>query len=253
MYRRIFFKYLCFLSLSFLLNACSKSSQAVSTDGQLKGSLVAWDDKNGLIADKSGITVSIEYPISLSTTTDAKGNFSFDVLDFDNYDISFSKTGYGSYKIFSYSHSRNPLVAQTVNTIPPINFAKNSTTIVNTLVLTKSTYNNLPGVTFQVNVSPVPTTINRNYVRYFLSTNSAVSSTNYMAFTPAISTSSATATDGFSYDELTGMGFLKGQTIYIKGYGESVRGNDYDDPNLRRRIFPNINDKSPAPIAYIMP
>jgi len=58
-----------------------------------------------------------------------------------------------------------------------------------------------------------------------------------MAYTPVIGSSVTTTTDGFSNDELTGFGFVKGQTIYIKGYGESVRGNDYDDPNLRMRIF----------------
>lgn len=232
--------------------ACSKY-EGSPTEGKLSGSVVAWNDKNTLIPDKSGITVTIEYPITRSTVTDANGNYIFENLEYDKFDLSFSKTGYGTYKIYSYSHSYNINTAQTDNIIPPFAFAQISTNTINSLVLTKTNYNGLPGFTFTVNVSPTPTTLNRSFIRYFLSTSSAVSSTNYMAYTPAISTSSATATDGFSYDELQGMGFQKGQTVFMKGYGESVRGNDYDDSNLRRRIFPNLNASSPAPISFVMP
>ena len=244
--------YLFACAMAFCFMACSKY-EGSPTEGKLSGSVVAWNDKNGLITDKSNITVTIDYPINRSTITDANGKYSFDNLDFDKYDISFSKAGYGTYKIYSYNHSYNIITAQTDNVIPPIAFAQISTNAINSLVLTKTNYNGQPGFTFTVNVSPTPTTLNRSYVRYFLSTSNTVSSSNYLAYTPAIGTSLATATDGFSYDELTGMGFLKGQTIYMKGYGESVRGNDYDDPNLRRRIFPNLNPTSPAPISFVMP
>ena len=73
-----------------------------------------------------------------------------------------------------------------------------------------------------------------------------------MVYTPPIGASTTVATDGFSNDELTGFGFSKGQTIYIKAYGESVKGNDYDDPNLRKRIFPNLNATSAAHIFFVM-
>ncbi len=248
--KQLIYLFACAMVCSFC--ACSKY-EGSPTEGKLSGSVVAWNDKNTLIPDKSGITVTLEYPITRSTVTDANGNYSFENLDFDKYDLSFSKAGYGTYKIYSYNHSFNVNTAQTDNVIPPIAFAQISSNAINTLVLTKTNYNGLPGFTFTVNVSPTPTTLNRSYIRYFLSTSNAVSSTNYLAYTPAISTSSATATDGFSYDELQGMGFTKGQTVYMKGYGESVRGNDYDDPNLRRRIFPNLNPTSPAPISFVMP
>ncbi|MBY0482843.1 MAG: carboxypeptidase-like regulatory domain-containing protein [Chitinophagaceae bacterium] len=236
----------------FVLFACKKDDPAQPTNGKLIGSIQTWDDKTTAILDKVGITVSTDYPTVNSTTTDANGKFSFDNLDFDKYDLSFSKPGYGTYKIFSYAHNYNPSGPQTINTIPLINFAKKSTTTITNMVLLKTSFNGINGVSFQVTVSPNPTTLKRAYIRYFLSNSSALSSSNYLVYTPPIGTSSTVAIDGFSNDELTGFGFSKGQTIYIKAYGESVRGNDYDDPNLRKRIFPNLNSTTVPAISFVM-
>lgn len=236
----------------FVLFACKKNDQALPSTGKLMGSIQTWDDKTTAIADKSGITVSTDYPTVNTTTTNASGNFSFDNLDFDKYDLSFSKAGYGTYKIFSYAHNYNPAGPITINIIPLINFAKQATTAVTNLVLLKTSFNGINGVSFQVTVSPNPTTLKRAYIRYFLSTNSGLSNSNYSVYTPPIGTSTTIAIDGFSNDELTGFGFSKGQTIYIKAYGESVKGNDFDDPNLRKRIFPNLNTTTVAAISFVM-
>jgi hypothetical protein len=235
---------------SFL--ACNKADPGPSVNGKLTGLIKTWDDKSIAIPDKGGITVSTDYPSVFTTTTDTSGNFSFENLDFDKYDLSFSKPGYGTYKIFSYAHNINLSASQTVNTIPTINFGKISTTAITNLVFLKSSVNGAIGVSFNVTVSPVPTTLKRAFIRYFLNTSSTVSNTNYMVYTPPIGTSSTVATDGFTNDELTGYGFSKGQTIYIKAYGESLVSNDYDDPNLRKRVFPNLNPTSAAAISFVM-
>ncbi|MCX6207134.1 MAG: carboxypeptidase-like regulatory domain-containing protein [Bacteroidetes bacterium] len=238
--------------LSSLLIACNKPDPGPPLNGKLTGSIQTWDDKSTSIADKGGITVTTEYPSVNSTTTDTSGKFSFDNLEFDKYDISFSKAGYGTYKIFSYAHSNNPTTAQTVNTIPLINFAKISTTAITNMVFLKTSVNGVIGVSFQVTVSPNPTTLKRAFIRYFLSTSPSVADSSYVVYTPPIGTSSTVATDGFTNDELTGFGFSKGQKIYIKAYGESLRSNDFDDPNLRKRVFPNLNPTSAPAISFVM-
>ena len=243
---------LLLFSCSFAFIACNKTDPGPATDGKLAGSIQTWDDKANAIADKVGITVTTEYPNVFTTTTDTSGKFSFDNLDFDKYDLSFSKPGYGTYKIFSYAHSINPATAQTVNTIPLINFAKISTTAITNLVYLKANVNGVIGVSFNVTVSPNPTTLKRAFIRYFLSTSPSVSDTSYLVYTPPIGTSSTVATDGFTNDELTGYGFSKGQKIYIRAYGESLRSNDYDDPNLRKRVFPNLNPTSAPAISFVM-
>jgi hypothetical protein len=49
-----------------------------------------------------------------------------------------------------------------------------------------------------------------------------------------------------------GIKLKKGQTIYIKAYGESLIGNDYDDPNSRKRVFPNLNPTTVNAISFVM-
>lgn len=240
------------MSALFGVSACSKTDPGPPNNGKLTGSIKTWDDKITAIADKGGITVTTEYPNVFSTSTDTSGAFSFLNLDFDKYDISFSKPGYGTYKIFSYAHNYNPATAQTVNTIPQINLAKISTTAISNLVFLKTSINGVIGVSFQVTVSPNPTSLKRAFIRYFLSNSKNVSDTSYTVYTPQIGTSTTVATDGFTNDELNGFGFVKGQTVYIKAYGESLRGNDYDDPNLRRRVFPNLNPTTAPAISFVM-
>jgi hypothetical protein len=232
--------------------ACDKTDPGPATNGKLTGTLQTWDDKSTSIADKGGIIVTTEYPSVYTTTTDTSGKFSFDNLDFDKYDLSFSKPGYGTYRIFSYAHNNNPATNPTINTIPLINFAKISTTAITNLVYLKASVNGVVGVSFQVTVSPNPTTLKRAFIRYFLSISPSVADTSYAVYTPPIGTSTTIATDGFTNDELTGYGFTKGQKIYIKAYGESLRSNDYDDPNLRKRVFPNLNPTSAAAISFVM-
>ena len=244
--------YCALILLTTCFISCSKTNPGPPISGKLSGTIQTWDDKSTAIADKGGITVTTEYPAANSTTTDTSGKFSFDNLDFDKYDISFSKPGYGTYKIFSYAHNNNPATTQTVNTIPLINFAKISTTAITNLVYLKASVNGVVGVSFQVTVSPNPTTLKRAFIRYFLSNSSSVSDTSYAVYTPPIGTSTTVATDGFTNDELTGYGFTKGQKIYIKAYGESLRSNDYDDPNLRKRVFPNLNPTSAPAISFVM-
>lgn len=180
--------YIALILLTTCFIACDKTDPGPPTNGKLTGTIQTWNDKTTAIADKGGITVTTEYPNVYTTTIDTSGKFSFDNLDFDKYDISFSKPGYGTYRIFSYAHNNNPLVSDT----------------------------------------------------------------SYTVYTPPIGTSSTIATDGFTNDELTGFGFSKGQKIYIKAYGESLRGNDYDDPNLRKRVFPNLNPTTATAIFFIM-
>jgi hypothetical protein len=244
--------YIALILLTTCFIACDKADPGPATNGKLTGLIQTWDDKSTAIADKGGITIKTEYPSVYSTTTDTSGKFSFDNLDFDKYDISFSKPGYGTYRIFSYAHNNNPATTPTVNTIPLINFAKISTTAITNLVYLKANVNGVIGVSFQVTVTPNPTTLKRAFIRYFLSSSTSVSDTSYTVYTPPIGTSTTVATDGFTNDELTGYGFSKGQKIYIKAYGESLRSNDYDDPNLRKRVFPNLNPTSAPAISFVM-
>ena len=49
------------------------------------------------------------------------------------------------------------------------------------------------------------------------------------------------------------MGFSSGSQVYVKAYGESFWGNDYEDTDLNKRIFPNLGEISAEPVMFMVP
>ncbi len=184
---------------------------------------------------------------SMTTTTDATGRFSFSNVPYDSYELSFLKSGYGTYRIFGLSHD------SASTQIPHFSVGRTATTTVTTLTVAGNTFQGEPGVRFNYNVGSAPTTTNRAFVRYFLSTSNTVSPTNYTAFSELINFTNNSAETGFTTRELISMGFTSGQTVWVRMFGDSWRSNDYFDPNLRRRVFPNVNTTSPAAISFVIP
>jgi len=248
--------YLVVLLFGVGLISCSKkdSTPAVPTSGNLSGSIQTWDDKTTSTNDMAGVTVSITNLVNKSTTTDAQGRYTFTNLPYDQYDLEISKTGYGTGKVFGITHSYDPAASSIGNTqIPNISFGKKSTTTVTALAVSGNNVLGEPGVSFSYTVSPTPTPASRAFVRYFLSTTADVSPTKYLASSAVVNFSNGSAITGFSTSQLVGMGFTSGQTVYAKMFGESFVTNEYYQPNLGYKIFPNINLTSPPAVSFVVP
>lgn len=241
------------VTLVFLVSSCDKkdSDNNPPSGANLNGSIQTWDDKLNSTTDGAGITVTITNLPGVSTTTDANGRYSFVNLPFDTYDLSVSKAGYGTYRVFGITHSYN--AAQSFTQAPLIGFGKTSTTTVTGLSVSGNTFNGEPGVSFTYNLSPIPSTASRAFVRYFLSTTADVSSTNYRAFSTLLNFSNLSNNTGFTQSQLISMGFTSGQTVFVRLYGDSFKSNDYFDPNLGRDVFPNINPATVPAISFVVP
>lgn len=248
--------YLVALLFGFTLVACSKSdsSPTVPTAGNLSGTIQTWDDKTISTTDQAGVTITITNLANRTTTTDAQGRYTFTNLPYDQYDIEIAKTGYGTMKVFGITHAYDPAAASVGNTqIPNISFGKKSTTSVTALSVSGNSFLGEPGVSFSYTVTPAPTTASRAFVRYLLSTSADVSPTKYVAASSVVNFSNGSAITGFSVSQLVGMGFTSGQTIYAKMYGESFITNEYFQPNLGYKIFPNLNLTSPPAVSFVVP
>ena len=244
--RSIFLPF-CFFCL--LISACGKDDDPTPTvsKGIISGTVDVYDDKLTSLSDKSGFTVTISNLSGKTAVTDAAGKFTFTDVPYDSYDLSFSKTGYGTYKSFGVNHQSSSSI------IPTVSLGAVSTTSVTALAFANNTYNGSPGVSYIYSTSPSPTTLNRGYVRVFFGSTSAVSSTNYINFSSTRGNASNNITGGFTADELYGLGLKPGQTVFLKLYGESVFSNAYDDPATGKFVFPNLNTTSPAAISFIVP
>lgn len=243
-----------FISFQFLFS-CKKNNSETPSKGAISGTVALWTDKSTKLTDASGVVVTLSNLPGKTATTNSNGQYRFDDIPFDQYDLVFTKSGYGTYKIFGLSHARpaGSPAQPVVTTIPSVQLGAFSTTNITSHTFLLNLFNAGPGVSYTYSVSPPPSTSNRGYVRAFLSTSSSVSSTNYMAYSTVRSVLSNPATGGFSIEELNGFGFSSGETVYIKLYGDSFVSNDYTDPATGKRIFPNLNSTSAPAISFIVP
>lgn len=241
--------FISFLILN-LSTGCKKEDERLPLSGKIAGTIQTWDDKLVSTTDAEGFTVTITSLPNTSTTTDANGKFSFENLPYDQYDFSFTKTGYGTYRVYGLTHQNN---ADGVTNIPLIGMGKMSTTTVTNLEVKSNTINGEPGVSFNYGINPAPSTSSKAFVRYFLGTTADVSNTKYTAYSSVINFSNLSNNTGFTTSELIGMGFQSGQTVYVKLYGDSFKSNDYLDPNTGIRIFPNINPNTVPAVSFVIP
>ncbi len=260
MNRSIFVSALLVLALGA---ACKKSSTTGGTPSyvppgvDIKGTVNTYDDKGNALADKSGVKVTIHCRGNDSTfvqTTDAAGAYLFPIKSFGLYDVTYERTGMGTYK-YGATNYFNSSATTAPNILPTVQFGSLSTTQIITTTYIDATYNGGPGMSYTLSVSPDPTTDSRAYFRCFLSTDSTVSYSNFSAYTSAVrSLISNNATAGFTRDELvTNFGFPTGQKVWLRVYGESVQSNEYFDEKIGHKIFPNLSPASPAAISFIVP
>ena len=52
---------------------------------------------------------------------------------------------------------------------------------------------------------------------------------------------------------LADMGFVSGDTVYVKAYGDSFWSNEYVDADLNKKVFPNLNTTSADASFFIVP
>ena len=249
----------CLIAILCLIGglSCSSNSNETPTPagGTLSGSVQLWDDKLTTSTDNSGVTITVNDLTNTSATTDAAGKYTFATLPYGLHDFTVSKAGYGSYKLFGVSHNSASISSSSISgtVVPAIQFGKLSTTSITSLSVSGNTYNGNPGVSVLYSVSPTPTSVNRGYARYFLSTDQGVSNTNYKYASPIVSVLNNNVTGGFTKDDLLTAGFKSGQPVYLRLYGESVQSNTYTDPNIGIQAFPNLNLTTPSAVSFVMP
>lgn len=243
--------YLLGLTCLITLSTCTSDSNQTPTPaaGLLAGTVQLWDDKINPLTDNSGASVTVDDLTNVTTTTDAAGKYSFPSLPYGLHDLTISKAGFGTYRLFGVSHTQST----NGTTLPAIPFGKLATTTITSLSVAGTTYNGSPGVSLIYSVSPTPTVANRGYVRYFLSTDPAVSNTSYKYASSVLTALNNNVTGGFTKDDLITAGFSSGQTVYLRLYGESVQSNSYTDPNVGKAVFPNINSTTQPAVSFVMP
>jgi hypothetical protein len=215
------------------------------TKADITGSVNLFDDGTNKM-DGAGMTISIEgSDPEKAATTNTKGIFTLSDVPFGTYDLIYSKTGYGTYKIFGIDHSGGQCGCTTVIRETP-SLGKKSTSRIDHLSASPSGSD----IILSLSTTPVPDSDHPGYIRLFFHTEAKVSYTNYQEFLGNYEIKTDPAEIKLCQSDLTDMGFYKGSTVYVIAYSDSYYTNQYTDPKQNTIVFPNLNLKSSIPVDF---
>jgi hypothetical protein len=236
------------LSTYLFLIACKKDDGPIAPpSADIHGSVSLYND--GITAvDNAGMTVSIAGSDQLfSTTTNADGEFTLENVTLGTYDLLYEKSGFGTYKKFDIELA----TADTPVNIPSIpSLGQVSTTEITGLSVDDSGAD----VKISVTTNPGGTSNSPRYIRYFFNNlSSGASNTAYSTFLDVLQININPEVKTFTVSDLNDLGFSSGTTVFVRVYGDSFYSNDYDEPALDIRIFPNLNTTSADAVSFVVP
>ncbi|MBU3743173.1 MAG: carboxypeptidase regulatory-like domain-containing protein [Sediminibacterium sp.] len=216
-----------------LLLACNKNSnqhsitvpdviQAEKRRGNITGAIQLVDLDGKMIADASGVSITIDQS-SVSTQTLANGSWKLDSIPFGTYDLSISKSGYGTAKIMGVYHAATNHGTTIISKSRTLNQISNiEVTAINTKKITEVNpqlqqfiNQNLgeDGIVFDpVFTSATP---GEKKIRLFFGTTPDVSTTNYVATEKQQFSGRANENENFNFglSWFVSKGFQPGQTL----------------------------------------
>lgn len=235
--------------------ACSDDGDeptiSVPKSGDIIGSVNLHDEGETQI-DDSNMTVKVEGK-TISATTNDKGEFRLEDVAFGTLTLIYEKSGYGTYKRINITHKDG-----TANVVhkdgaiityqDPYLGEISTTQVINLEAEVKGDV-----VKVSIRTNPEGSTVNTRYIRYFLSTDSNVSSDNYSYSSPGLIKEIDPLEFDWNDTRLVNAGFSSGETVYLKVYGESFWSNEYEDPSIDSKVFPNLNAISADAVSFVVP
>lgn len=232
------------LILLATLTSCDKDTDnQPAPTADLFGTVTLYDDRTTSVSP-AGMTVTVD-GLTASATTDATGRYNFTALPKDVYNLTFTKAGYGTFRLFGVNH--NPSGASTQ--VGGRTLGQISSTTVTALSVTPFGTDSL---SLSVSISPAGTAAASRGVRFFFQNTASVSGTNYAGFSPVYTIRSGTGNVLIAKAALQAMGLSSGSTVHVIAYGDSYFSNDYDDPATGKTVFPNLNPTTVAAVSFTL-
>lgn len=236
--------------LTALLMGCSSDGEddlTTPSSGNISGSVNLYDEGT-TPSDKSGMKVTAtSATTSFSATTDANGAFSIPDVPYGTYTLLYEKSGYGTYKRFNLQHTDTGTGNTPISDTPSL--GASSTTQIPNLESRESGGE----IILSITTNPAGNNANTRYIRYFLHSDLQVSSENYTFYSPGTVSRINPLDITLTQKDLIDAGFSSGQTVYARAYGDSFWSNAYEDPELGRFQFPNLNGTSSNFVSFVVP
>ena len=238
--------------------ACSKNStehsiinptteQGIPT-ASIQGRVELVDLDGHKLTDHSGIFISANNG-AFTTTTDQSGQFSLKAMPYGKYQISYSKVGYGSGLFTNINHQTTAQQFTLIEKAALMNQVSN----IQVTSLQIKDLSNEPGIAGLIElgiasgaVSIKPIFFNNNNeqkaIRLFFSANSQVDAKQYQAESKVLVSGMNDNPNNYQFTttELLKMGFKKGQTIYVKAFGDGKVDDAFSHPENGNTVFPSL-------------
>lgn len=211
--------------------------------GSVIGFVTLRDEYGVLLADNSGVYVSVEgSQPALTTLTTSSGRYQFDNLQVGTYDLVFSKTGFGTMKNlgFIFVGGDKPRIFNTT-------MSQISTSMLNNLSLTSTS-----STVFSASGTISPAVISSSYklIRFFYSKSNTVSSTNYLTSYVTTNTTTTAFSSSRSFDKVT---YPSGTTMYVKAYSDISSSYGYMDIITGSTINSTMNQTGSNVASIVVP
>ena len=238
--------------LSLLLaTGCQKDTPTPTTPvvtGPLTG-FVQVDDENGAALDRSGVSVSLDNTSpKLTATTDAAGKFAFDNVPAGTYNLTFARSGLGTFRRLSVAHLGGP----DPTFLPNVTLAQVSGTVVSTLASAGPAANgNLMLQTTAAN----PNGATQLRVAVYVAATTGVTAANGTLLGVYAVNTTATGAQGIVVRtaDLRSAGIAAGATAYAVAYGAPVTNPSYVDPSTGRTLYADLNGTASPTLTFVAP
>lgn len=240
-----YFTAIIYLSLILVVSSCGEDNDelpvTLPSTAKITGNVNLYDEGTEKIG-ASGMKVSVA-GTSISVLTDSEGKFELIDVPFGPATLVYEKEGYGTYKYFIDDLTEDLIIPNT----PSLGKVSKTKVFTNAVVI--------DGTDVKVSSVTEGTNSSKRYLRYFLGTDQTVTNENYSKVSDIYESDLNVnpAIHIFTQQELNDLGFASGAQVYVKVYGESFWGNDYEDPGLDRRVFPNLNESSGETASFMVP
>ncbi|NVO31424.1 carboxypeptidase-like regulatory domain-containing protein [Hymenobacter lapidiphilus] len=239
----------CIWVLALLGSCGAKDRNPIPVQPEPRGSIYGFvraSDQNGTPVSKAGFTVELEGIDNQKSTTDADGRFEFLNVRAGTYNLTYTRTGYATYKEFGVSHAGGnaPTVVRDVSVTVP------SSTIVSNLT---AGVPNSSGIPFSLKVSnsdPANTTYR---VVFFAGKTAAVTAaTGELLITYDFGSAVGQKNSIFSRDVVRNAGFAPGSTVYLVAYGVPVQLMYYQNPATGQVVYPSLNSTPSNVVSFVL-
>ena len=229
--------------------ACKRTTDPIPVpivDGDIIGAVDLYDESTTNLSNE-GMIIAVGQSVPLITgVSNINGEFILQDVPFGTYTLIYSKDGFGTYKIFDVGHQNSG-----VNTVIPHtpSLGQLSSTEVSELTVEIDGNN----VVLTVTTNPGASSNDPGYIRLFYDDQFNVSSVAYDQYSDGIEIKINPFEIILTKTNLNNMGYASGTTVFAKVYGDSYFSNDYEDPTLGYRVFPNLNSVAAPPVSFVVP